>query len=59
MAKKSVSSHEILEKFESQMVLSLSQMVLHAAPPSGPRPPYSPESEKRPAEQPNEVLLQK
>ena len=38
MAKKSVSSHENLENFDSQMVLSLSQMVLHAAPPSGPGP---------------------
>ena len=59
MAKKSVSSHENLENFDSQMVLSLSQMVLHAAPPSGPRPSYSPESEKQPAEQPNGNLLQK
>ena len=59
MAKKSVSSHENLENFDSQMVLSLSQMVLHAAPPSGPRPLYGLESEKRPAEQPNGILLQK
>ena len=59
MAKKSVSSHENLENFDSQMVLSLSQMVLHAAPPSGPRSSYSPESEKQPAEQPNGNLLQK
>ena len=59
MAKKCVSSHKNLEKFELQIIPQSSHMVLHAAPPSGPRPSFSSESEKRPAEQPNGNLLQK
>ena len=42
-----------MKKIESLIFPYPSQIVLYAAPPSGPRSPYSPENEKQPAEQLN------